>query len=42
LPKVPVLTWRDDYATRHPEVSAKAPVLTWRDDYATRHPGERP
>lgn len=36
--KVPVLSWRDDYGTRHPELSRKAPVLTWRDDYATRHP----
>jgi hypothetical protein len=41
-PKAPELTWRDDYATRHPQVAAEAPVLTWRDDYATRHPGERP
>jgi hypothetical protein len=39
---VPQLDWRDDFATRHPEVSAKAPVLDWRDDFATRHPGERP
>jgi hypothetical protein len=38
----PVLTWRDDYGTRHPLVTAKTPVLTWRDDYGTRHPGERP
>jgi hypothetical protein len=36
--KAPVLDWRDDYATRHPELSAKAPVLDWRDDYGTRHP----
>jgi hypothetical protein len=35
---IPKLTWRDDYATRHPELSAPAPVLTWRDDYGTRHP----
>jgi hypothetical protein len=39
--KAPVLTWRDDYGTRHPILTAKAPVLTWRDDYGTRHPGER-
>jgi hypothetical protein len=32
------LDWRDDYATRHPELSAKAPQLDWRDDYGTRHP----
>jgi len=38
----PVLSWRDDYATRHPELSRKAPVLSWRDDYATRHPDELP
>jgi hypothetical protein len=37
-----VLTWRDDYGTRHPLVTAEAPVLTWRDDYGTRHPAERP
>jgi hypothetical protein len=35
---IPKLTWRDDYGTRHPELSATAPVLTWRDDYGTRHP----
>jgi hypothetical protein len=35
--KVPVLSWKDDYATRHPMAAAKAPVLSWRDDYATRH-----
>jgi hypothetical protein len=35
---IPKLDWRDDYGTRHPELSATAPVLTWRDDYATRHP----
>lgn len=38
---VPRLDWRDDYATRHPQLSATAPVLSWRDDYATRDPLER-
>ena len=38
--KVPVLSWRDDYGTRHPMAAAKAPVLSWRDDYGTRHLGE--
>jgi hypothetical protein len=40
--KVPTLTWRDDYGTRHPLVQAETPVLTWRDDYGTRHPEARP
>ena len=40
--EAPVLTWRDDYGTRHPLVTAEAPVLTWRDDYGTRYPAERP
>jgi hypothetical protein len=40
--KLPELTWRDDYGTRHPLVAAKAPVLTWRDDFGSRHPGLRP
>jgi hypothetical protein len=42
--KVPALSWKDDYATRHPELSRRAPVLSWKDDYATRHPdvGELP
>jgi hypothetical protein len=35
--KAPVLSWKDDYGTRHPLVTAKAPVLDWRDDYGTRH-----
>jgi hypothetical protein len=35
----PVLSWRDDYATRHLHLGQlpEAPVLTPRDDYATRH-----
>jgi hypothetical protein len=33
--KVPSLTLRDDYATRH----RPAPALTLRDDFATRHAG---
>src|SRR4029450_980529 len=36
--KVPALSWRDDYGTRHPMAAAKAPVLSWKDDYGTRHP----
>jgi hypothetical protein len=35
--KAPVLSWKDDYATRHPMATAKAPVLSWKDDYGTRH-----
>ena len=40
--KTPVLSWRDDYGTRHPVAAAKTPALTWRDDYGTRHLGELP
>jgi hypothetical protein len=36
--KVPVLSWKDDYGTRHPMATAKVPVLSWKDDYGTRHP----
>jgi hypothetical protein len=35
--KVPALSWKDDYATRHPTAATKAPVLSGKDDYATRH-----
>jgi len=35
--KVPALSWKDDYATRHPMAATKAPVLSGKDDYATRH-----
>jgi hypothetical protein len=36
---VPALSWRDDFATRHPLAAAtQAQPLSWRDDYATRHP----
>jgi hypothetical protein len=34
---VPALSWKDDYATRHPTAATKAPVLSGKDDYATRH-----
>jgi hypothetical protein len=40
--KVPALSWRDDYGTRHPLTPPKAPALSWKDDYGTRHPNERP
>lgn len=40
--KAPVLSWKDDYATRHPLAPPKAPALSWKDDYGTRHPDERP
>jgi hypothetical protein len=33
-----VLSWKDDYATRHPMAATMAPVLSWKDDYGTRHP----
>jgi hypothetical protein len=36
--KAPVLSWKDDYATRHPMAATMAPVLSWKDDYGTRHP----
>lgn len=46
--KAPVLSWKDDYATRHPMAAAKTTVLDGRhrrlgelhlkDDYGTRHP----
>jgi hypothetical protein len=46
--KAPALSWKDDYATRHPMAAAKTAVLDERhrrlgelhlkDDYATRHP----
>jgi hypothetical protein len=39
---VPVLDWREDYATRLAELSAKPLVLDWRDDYGTPHAGGRP
>jgi hypothetical protein len=35
--KVPALSWKDDYATRHPTAATKAPVLSGKDDYTTRH-----
>jgi hypothetical protein len=35
--KTPALSWKDDYATRHPTAATKAPVLSGKDDYATRH-----
>jgi hypothetical protein len=35
---VPALSWKDDYATRHPLAPPKAPALSWKDDYGTRHP----
>jgi hypothetical protein len=40
--KVPALSWKDDYGTRHPLSPPKVPALSWRDDYGTRHPDERP
>ena len=40
--KVPTLSWKDDYGTRHPLAPPKAPALSWKDDYGTRHPEERP
>ena len=46
--KAPVLSWKDDYATRHPMAAAKTTVVDERhrhlgelhlkDDYGTRHP----
>ncbi|HKO86082.1 MAG TPA: hypothetical protein VJ140_16340 [Actinomycetota bacterium] len=36
--KAPALSWKDDYATRHPIAAAKAPALSWKDDFGTRHP----
>jgi ADP-ribosylglycohydrolase len=40
--KVPALSWKDDYGTRHPLTPPKVPALSWKDDYGTRHPDERP
>ena len=40
--KVPTLSWKDDYGTRHPLAPPKPPALSWKDDYGTRHPNERP
>ena len=40
--KVPTLSWKDDYGTRHPLAPPKPPALSWKDDYGTRHPEERP
>jgi hypothetical protein len=40
--KVPTLSWKDDYGTRHPLAPPKPPGLSWKDDYGTRHPEERP
>jgi hypothetical protein len=40
--KVPTLSWKDDYGTRHPLAPPKVPALSWKDDYGTRHPEERP
>ena len=46
--KAPVLSWKDDYGTRHPMATAKTTVVDERhrhlgelhlkDDYGTRHP----
>jgi hypothetical protein len=40
--KVPTLSWKDDYGTRHRLAPPKPPGLSWKDDYGTRHPNERP
>jgi hypothetical protein len=40
--KVPTLSWKDDYGTRHPLAPPKPPAPSWKDDYGTRHPNERP